>query len=62
VGGSGPRVLSSYPSYLRREGYHHHTALLCVQTKSTFAAPKTTFDTNEFFLRSSEEMAEAFAE
>src|SRR3954462_8221533 len=48
--------------YLRREDYHHHTALLCVQTKSTLAAPKMTFDTNEFFLRSSEEMVEAFAE
>ena len=48
--------------YLRREDYHHHTALLCVQTKSTLAAPKMTFDTNEFYLRSSEEMAEKFAE
>jgi DNA polymerase-3 subunit alpha len=48
--------------YLRREDYHHHTALLCVQTKSTLAAPKMTFDTNEFFLRSNEEMAQAFAE
>src|SRR5206468_11508980 len=48
--------------YLRREDYHHHTALLCVQTKSTLAAPKMTFDTNEFYLRSSEEMAQAFAE
>ncbi|HSS57623.1 MAG TPA: hypothetical protein VLK59_06425, partial [Solirubrobacteraceae bacterium] len=33
-----------------------------MQTKSTLAAPKMTFDTNEFFLRSSEEMVEAFAE
>src|SRR3954464_1402757 len=48
--------------YLKREDYHHHTALLCVQTKSTLAAPKMTFDTNEFYLRSSEEMAEKFAE
>jgi DNA polymerase-3 subunit alpha len=48
--------------YLRKEDYHHHTALLCVQTKSTLAAPKMTFDTNEFFLKSSEEMAQAFAE
>jgi DNA polymerase-3 subunit alpha len=48
--------------YLRREDYHHHTALLCVQTKSTLAAPKMTFDTNEFYLRSDEEMAGAFAE
>ena len=48
--------------YLRREDYDNHTALLCVQTKSTLAAPKLTFDTNEFYLRSSDEMAERFAE
>ncbi len=48
--------------YLRREDYDHHTALLCVQTKSTLAEPKLTFDTNEFFLRDSSEMAEAFAQ
>ena len=48
--------------YLRREDYEHHTALLCVQTKSTIAAPKLTFDTNEFYLRDSAEMAAAFAE
>jgi DNA polymerase III subunit alpha len=48
--------------YLRREDYEHHTALLCVQTKSTLAAPKLTFDTNEFYLRDSEEMAGAFAQ
>jgi DNA polymerase III subunit alpha len=48
--------------YLRREDYNHHTALLCVQTKSTLAAPKLTFDTNEFFLRDNAEMAQAFAQ
>jgi DNA polymerase-3 subunit alpha len=48
--------------YLRREDYEHHTALLCVQTKSTLAAPKMTFDTNEFYLRDSQEMIDAFAE
>ena len=48
--------------YLRREDYDHHTALLCVQTKSTLSEPKLTFDTNEFYLRSSEEMLAAFAE
>src|SRR5580698_9849596 len=48
--------------YLRREDYDHHTALLCVQTKSTIAAPKLTFDTNEFYLRDSAQMAESFAE
>ena len=48
--------------YLRREDYDHHTALLCVQTKSTLAAPKMTFDTNEFYLKSTDEMAQSFAE
>ncbi|HEV3283833.1 MAG TPA: DNA polymerase III subunit alpha [Solirubrobacteraceae bacterium] len=48
--------------YLRREDYEHHTALLCVQTKSTLAAPKLTFETNEFYLRDSEQMTAAFAE
>jgi DNA polymerase-3 subunit alpha len=48
--------------YLRREDYDHHTALLCVQTKSTVSEPKLTFDTNEFYLRDSQEMANAFAE
>ncbi|MCW3031434.1 MAG: dnaE [Solirubrobacterales bacterium] len=46
--------------YLRREDYEHHTALLCVQTKSTIAQPKLTFETNEFYLRDSGEMIAAF--
>jgi DNA polymerase III subunit alpha len=57
-----PLVGTGDVHYLRREDYQHHSALLCVQTKSTLAAPKMSFDTNEFFLRSSEEMAQAFAE
>src|ERR1019366_6591795 len=48
--------------YLRREDYHHHAALLCVQTKSTLSQPKISFDNNEFYLRSTEEMAESFSE
>jgi DNA polymerase III subunit alpha len=48
--------------YLRREDYHNHAALLCVQTKSTLSDPKIRFETNEFYLRSSEEMVQAFAE
>ena len=47
--------------YLRREDYQHHAALLCVQTKSMLSQPKISFDTNEFYLRSSEEMAESFS-
>jgi len=56
-----PLVGTADVHYLRKEDYHHHTALLCVQTKSTLQAPKLTFDTNEFFLKSSEEMAQSFA-
>ncbi|MSW84812.1 MAG: DNA polymerase III subunit alpha [Actinobacteria bacterium] len=48
--------------YLRREDFGHHTALLCVQTKSTLAEPKMTFGTNEFYLRDNAEMAKAFEE
>ncbi|HET9105307.1 MAG TPA: DNA polymerase III subunit alpha [Solirubrobacteraceae bacterium] len=48
--------------YLRRDDYHHHAALLCVQTKSTLAEPKITFETNEFYLRSNQEMAQSFAQ
>src|SRR3954470_166496 len=57
-----PLVATADVHYLRREDYHHHAALLCVQTKSTLAEPKMSFDTNEFYLKDSEEMASAFAE
>ncbi|MFL5862393.1 MAG: DNA polymerase III subunit alpha, partial [Solirubrobacteraceae bacterium] len=57
-----PLVGTGDVHYLRREDYHHHAALLCVQTKSTLSQPKITFETNEFYLRSSREMANAFAE
>src|SRR4051812_40120262 len=57
-----PLVATADVHYLRREDYHHHAALLCVQTKSTLAQPKMSFDTNEFFLKSTEEMAESFAD
>jgi DNA polymerase-3 subunit alpha len=56
-----PIVGTADVHYLRKEDYHHHTALLCVQTKSTLRAPKMTFDTNEFFLKSNEEMADSFS-
>jgi DNA polymerase-3 subunit alpha len=57
-----PLVGTADVHYLRREDYHHHAALLCVQTKSTLAEPKMRFDTNEFYLKDSEEMAASFAE
>jgi DNA polymerase III subunit alpha len=56
-----PLVATGDVHYLRREDYDHHAALLCVQTKSTLEQPKLRFDTNEFFLKSHEEMTEAFA-
>jgi len=57
-----PLVATGDVHYLRREDYDNHRALLCVQTKSTLDQPKLSFDTNEFYLRDSAEMASAFAE
>jgi DNA polymerase III subunit alpha len=57
-----PLVGTGDVHYLRREDYGNHAALLCVQTKSTLSQPKISFEANEFYLRSSEEMARAFAE
>ena len=49
-----PLVGTADVHYLGREDYHNHSALLCVQTKSTLAEPKLTFDTNEFYLKDTE--------
>ncbi|MSO40422.1 MAG: DNA polymerase III subunit alpha [Solirubrobacterales bacterium] len=57
-----PLVATADVHYLRREDFDNHAALLCVQTKSTLEAPKMSFDTNEFFLKSPEEMAESFSD
>jgi DNA polymerase III subunit alpha len=57
-----PLVATADVHYLRREDFDHHRALLCVQTKSTLQQPKMSFENNEFFLKSSEEMAAAFAD
>ncbi len=56
-----PLVGTADVHYLRREDYTNHAALLCVQTKSTLEHPKLSFDTNEFYLKTAEEMAESFA-
>ncbi len=58
-----PLVATGDVHYLRREDYRFHDALLCVQTKSMISDVKRMrFDTNEFYLRSNEEMATSFAE
>jgi len=56
-----PVVGTADVHYLTRDDYDHHRALLCVQTKSTLEQPKLSFETNEFYLKSAEEMAEAFS-
>jgi len=56
-----PLVGTADVHYLSRDHYDHHAALLCVQTKSTLAAPKLSFDTNEFYLKDSQEMSDSFA-
>jgi len=56
-----PLVATGDVHYLTRDDYDHHAALLCVQTKSTIAQPKMKFDTNEFFLKSHEEMQSDFS-
>ncbi|MBI5309871.1 MAG: DNA polymerase III subunit alpha [Actinobacteria bacterium] len=56
-----PLVGTSDVHYLKRDDYNAHAALLCVNTKSTLAQPKMTFDTNEFYLKDSGEMAADFA-
>jgi DNA polymerase III subunit alpha len=55
-----PVVGTADVHYLRREDYASHSALLCVQTKSTLAQPKLRFDTNEFYLKSVDELTESF--
>jgi DNA polymerase-3 subunit alpha len=55
-----PLVATGDVHYLRREDHANHAALLCVQTKSTIEQPKLTFETNEFYLKSPEEMADSF--
>ncbi len=57
-----PLVATGDVHYLSREDYRNHAALLCVQTKSTLSQPKLSFETNEFYLRTSEEMASSFAQ
>ena len=56
-----PVVATADVHYLGRDDYDNHGALLCVQTKSTLAQPKLSFDTNEFYLKDTAEMAESFS-
>jgi DNA polymerase-3 subunit alpha len=57
-----PLVGTTDVHYLHKHDYDTHEALLCVQTQSTLANPKMSFSTNEFYVKSTEEMASQFAE
>ncbi len=46
--------------YIEKEDWEAQEILLCIQTKSTLAAPKMKFETHEFYMKSGDEMAELF--
>ena len=47
--------------YIHKEDWEAHDVLLCIQTKKTLADPKRMkFDTQEFYMKSGDEMAELF--
>lgn len=56
-------VASNDVHYLRREDSTAHDVLLCIQTGSTMDEPdRMRFSTDQFYLKSAEEMAEVFPE
>src|ERR1700709_241825 len=57
-----PLVATADPRSLTRADYKNHAALLCVQTKSTLAAPGRTGGSDELKRKSSGKMHEAFGE
>ena len=47
--------------YINKEDWEAHDVLLCIQTKKTLATPKRMkFDTQEFYMKSGDEMLELF--
>ncbi len=47
--------------YIEKSDWEMHDVLLCIQTKKTLADPKRMkFDTQEFYMKSGDEMAELF--
>ena len=56
-----PLVATNDTHYVRQQDHHAHDVLLCIQTNSTVDQPgRMRLDTQEFFLRSPQEMAAAF--
>src|SRR3954451_21135980 len=56
-----PVVGTADVHYVPKDAHPNHSALLCVQTKSTLAEPKMDVDTNGVWLKDNDEMASAFA-
>ena len=58
-----PMVATNDVHYLCHEDAHSHDALLCIQTQCNLDDPdRMRFSTDEFYLKSAEEMRERFAE
>ena len=56
-----PIVATNDVHYLRAEDARAHDVLLCIQTGKTISDPnRMRFPTNQFFIKSAEEMAQAF--
>ncbi len=63
AGAGLPLVATGDVHYLRHEDARAHEALLCIQSGDTLANPNHwRFDTDQFYLKSPEEMAKDFAE
>ncbi len=58
-----PVVATNDAHYVRQEDAEAHDVLLCIQTQATLSdLNRMRFETNEFYLKSAEEMAELFGE
>ena len=57
-----PIVATNDAHYLKKEDYYNHEVLLCVQTgKRMTDSDRMSFSTNDFYIKSPEEMEEYFA-
>ena len=57
-----PLVATNDAHYLRKEDSYNHEILLCIQTgKKIYDEDRFKFQTNEFYIKSSEEMADYFS-
>ena len=57
-----PIVATNDAHYLKKEDYYNHEVLLCVQTgKRMTDSDRMSFSTNDFYIKSPEEMGEYFA-